>query len=411
MNKQRNPDIDWGFYAGIPRVIRTGYTNLTSVQKWLYVCLKDLCGEVGTCYRTIPTLHEETGISTGMISESIPELHKAGLIHAEKKHRTSGGKPVWHITIVDIWQANALAHPTKRSHSEQTQEKNIHTVNDNSTERSPREYKRSQNERERSPRETEVISPEAVSENSIISEAGEEGTGAFAPPARAEISSLQEKISDTAARLKAIGRTEQPAVPDGWQASPATDEELDPEATVKRPRFQAPAQTVRGASEPSSTHSTDGAAPALPSPLAGTSLGTDRSGPRASGAGDGPPPTLTRRQQDRLIEKTFAAYWSVIEAWKGHKYSQAQRGQACHTSGMESMFADGVTPDALKAKLKLLDDFQQRTFTVRKLYLEWWNNLDEQARPATKSKAAAASDESRPRRRDFSKEYEQGVLS
>jgi DNA-binding transcriptional regulator GbsR (MarR family) len=163
--KPRNPDVDWGFHATIPRIVRTGYKELTTVQKWLYVCLKDLCGESGTCYRALLVLKEETGLSTGMLSESIQILHKEGLIHAEKKRRSSGGKEVWHITIVDIWQANAKEHPTKRSHSEQTQE-NVHTVNDNVQQVNDKDEERSAGEPKRSHSETE-----AVSLSSIITEA------------------------------------------------------------------------------------------------------------------------------------------------------------------------------------------------------------------------------------------------
>lgn len=135
--KQQNPSIDFGFYATVPRVVRTNYRDkVTPIMKWLYTCLKDLCGDDGTCYRTLRVLSEETGISTGLLSESIPILHEVGLIHAEKKKRSTGGKEVWHITIVDIWIANGKAHPTKRSHYEQTQasenvhDTNVHNVNE-----------------------------------------------------------------------------------------------------------------------------------------------------------------------------------------------------------------------------------------------------------------------------------------
>lgn len=159
--KAQNPDMDFGFYAGIPRVVRTGYKDVSPVQKWLYVCLKDLAGDDGTCYRTIRSLVEETGLSAGMISESILVLHKAGLIHAEKKKRSTGGKEVWHISIVDIWKKNGEVHPTKRSQDEQStsyknvHDMNIHHTNNNSPVCSPTEHKRSQDEQECSRGETE----------------------------------------------------------------------------------------------------------------------------------------------------------------------------------------------------------------------------------------------------------------
>lgn len=198
--KKNDPNVDYGFHAVIPRMVRTHYKEVKPLQKWLYTCLKDLCGEAGTCYRTIETLAEETGISNGYLSESIPALHDAGLIHAEKKRRTTGGKPVWHITIVDIWQANAAVHPTKRSQREQTENihtVNVHSVNDNSIERSQDEHKRSQREREYSQCETEEESIEAVSESSIILEAGEES--AFAPRTLGTLSASFDDVEEESA--------------------------------------------------------------------------------------------------------------------------------------------------------------------------------------------------------------------
>jgi len=129
-NQPPQPKPDFGFYAVIPRIIRTNYKKkLSPCQKWLYVCLKDLCGDSGTCYRTLRVLAEETGISTGLLSESIPLLHTLGLIHAEKKRRTAGGKEVWHITIVDIWQENGKEHPTTKCSLDEQPSENVHTVN------------------------------------------------------------------------------------------------------------------------------------------------------------------------------------------------------------------------------------------------------------------------------------------
>lgn len=194
-SKEKNPKMDWGYYATIPRLIRTGYKDLTPVQKWLYVCLKDLCGESGTCYRALRTLAEETDISLGMLSESVRKLHEKGLIHAEKKRRNSGGKEVWHITIVDIWQLNGKEHPTKEcSQNEQSvpnndvHTPNVHTMNDKTPVCSPNEQKRSAGEQECSLCETEVITiTKPVSNN--ITEARTESSVAIAPPSAPEFQS------------------------------------------------------------------------------------------------------------------------------------------------------------------------------------------------------------------------------
>ncbi len=185
--KQRDPDTDFGFHAKIPRIVRTGYKNLIPLQKWLYTCLKDLCGDHGTCYRTIKVLAEETGLSTGLISESIPLLHQVGLIHAEKKKRSANStKAVWHITIVDIWEANALMHPTKRSRGEHSSapSENIHRVNENvhhvnePSNESPREN--SPGEPESSQSETEGL-PSLSNDEGLPGEE-KQGKEAPAPP-------------------------------------------------------------------------------------------------------------------------------------------------------------------------------------------------------------------------------------
>lgn len=114
-----------GFFARTPRIIRTGYKKLSHTEKWLYVCLKDLCGDTGTCYRSLRSLSQETDISIGLLSTGVRKLHEAGLIHAEKKRRDNNptGKEVWHISIVDIWEANAKECSAS--------EPNVQLVNDN----------------------------------------------------------------------------------------------------------------------------------------------------------------------------------------------------------------------------------------------------------------------------------------
>lgn len=106
---------DRGFFSSVPRIIRTGYQNLSATAKWIYVCLKDLCGENGTCYRTLRTLAQEIGVSHGVVSETIKILKEAGLITAEKKQRPGQTtKGMWHICIVNIWKLNGETHPTRK---------------------------------------------------------------------------------------------------------------------------------------------------------------------------------------------------------------------------------------------------------------------------------------------------------
>src|SRR6266567_111995 len=100
---------DIGFYARVPRIVRTGYQELSHAEKWLYTCLRDLCGEAGECWRSLRALAKETGISIASLSSMIPHLAQVGLIDAMKKS-------TWFIKIKNIWQANK-EYCSKNEHS------------------------------------------------------------------------------------------------------------------------------------------------------------------------------------------------------------------------------------------------------------------------------------------------------
>lgn len=225
MSSKKNPDVDWGFHIRTPRIVRTGYKHLTHAQKWLYVCLKDLCGDTGTCYRSLRALSEETDMSTGLLSESIPVLHNAGLIHATMKKRSTGGKAVWHISIVDIWQANAQAHPTKRSQNEPTHEEecseceqtitdtdiNVQNVNENVQNVNKNTEERSFSERECSFYETEVIT-RSNNITKAITEKQKRGAPAAAAPQKNNNQSLvSEKKAPTSEKKQAIHENSTPS--------------------------------------------------------------------------------------------------------------------------------------------------------------------------------------------------------
>jgi len=127
MNEQTT--YAYGF-ARMPRIIRKGYKNLTKMQKLLYIYLRDLAGEDGTCYRSLRTLQEETGFSIGYLSENIPILHNEGLIHAEMKKSATTHWEVWHISIVDIWELNAsFIQAEKCSPDEQLVNQSVQDMN------------------------------------------------------------------------------------------------------------------------------------------------------------------------------------------------------------------------------------------------------------------------------------------
>lgn len=179
-NQKHNPKQEWGFYACTPRIVRTQYKQLSHTEKWLYVCLKDLCGDRGMCYRTLKVLSEETDLSTGNLSTGIRNLHEAGLIHAEKKRRTNNptGKEVWHITIVDIWQANVeYCSKNERSQEDvQAMNNNVQILNEPAPQRSENEPQRSNFVDRRKNNEERTISEEKTESEITSTEPAHEGT-------------------------------------------------------------------------------------------------------------------------------------------------------------------------------------------------------------------------------------------
>ncbi len=415
MSKQSDPKVDWGFHAVIPRLVRTQYETLTPVQKWLYVCLKDLCGEHGTCYRTLRVLADETGISTGMLSESIRCLHDAGLIHAEKKRRFgTSSKEVWHITIVDIWQANAIAHPSKRSHSEQSTE-NVHTVNNNVHTMNDIDEKRSAGEQKRSHSETEeeslssIIIEEGSSEERewvLGKEKAErdrlaiarEGTDA---PTRAEISQLGEVVDETLLEVKTASGKHK-VVSHSQDRLQENDEDISLAETAHRmPAVKVTSQQKPGAvplpvattplsgrpgdasvqafrSEPASERGQlqgiqDGAAPVANPPAS--------SGPRASGKPFVVParPTVTAKQRDLMPEpkpptdkqindRRAKEIWTLIEQKLETTFLTNQRKASKHTKGIEHLVEDQVTDETIEAGLSRLDQWEIDRFSVNRFY-------------------------------------------
>jgi hypothetical protein len=97
----------------------------------LYVHLKRTAGGGGLCYKSTRRLAEETGISTGKISEARTELEKHELIAV---NRPKDKRKAAEVTIVDVWPEN-FAHFAKRSKGEREAVR-VHIMN---TTRSPSE--------------------------------------------------------------------------------------------------------------------------------------------------------------------------------------------------------------------------------------------------------------------------------
>src|SRR5947209_12599749 len=107
------PPRHYGF-AQVPRQVlrgekyKTGDKELSLIEKGLYSCLKDICGETGECFFSQRNLAAEIGTSASTLTRYIPKLRDKGLIYAEMKSHNSrdNNHKIWHIRIVDIWQEN-----------------------------------------------------------------------------------------------------------------------------------------------------------------------------------------------------------------------------------------------------------------------------------------------------------------
>lgn len=118
-------------YTRTPNMLIFGYRTISPQEKWLYTCLKHMCGKKGTRHLSLRYISEQTGISTGALSTSkdkkgnvnlgmIRHLHDAGLIHSEIKKHDGKGNAQYHITITDIWALNQEFFAT-RPKSEQVE--------------------------------------------------------------------------------------------------------------------------------------------------------------------------------------------------------------------------------------------------------------------------------------------------
>jgi len=82
------------------------FAKLPETAKWLYVCLKDICGETekGECFYSLRNLNGLIHMSISTLSRGIHKLVESGLILAHKVG--AKGREVFHIKIVNIWQEN-----------------------------------------------------------------------------------------------------------------------------------------------------------------------------------------------------------------------------------------------------------------------------------------------------------------
>ncbi|HMD89445.1 MAG TPA: helix-turn-helix domain-containing protein [Anaerolineaceae bacterium] len=90
------------YFTQIPNMVDDA--NLSMIAFRLYVHLKRVAGDSGTCYQSTPTLSLACKMSMGAVSKAKIELTKAGLITIVIKKDNL--KSYHEITISDIWTPN-----------------------------------------------------------------------------------------------------------------------------------------------------------------------------------------------------------------------------------------------------------------------------------------------------------------
>jgi Helix-turn-helix domain len=109
------------YFAEIPNIVFT--LGLSPYELALYCHLKKTAGAEGECWKTTETLASETRMSAGMVSKAKislqsprPELGGKPLIVLRESPNPKGGKPLHHISVVDVWPENVsrFARPTSR---------------------------------------------------------------------------------------------------------------------------------------------------------------------------------------------------------------------------------------------------------------------------------------------------------
>ena len=104
------------YFIQVPNMIDD--LDLSPYAFRLYVHLKRVAGDEGTCWQSTNTLAKACQMSSGSVSNAKKELHKLGLIAVMTKKNTQGGIDHHEITIIDIWPRNITRYVTSSPHEQ-----------------------------------------------------------------------------------------------------------------------------------------------------------------------------------------------------------------------------------------------------------------------------------------------------
>ena len=106
MNKEKikiqDESNDRKYFTQIPNMI---VNHSTAYEQSLYLIMKRIAGENGSCYASLNTLSEKMGVHKTTVSKTISKLLKRKWIKETDKVKVKGGS-VRQFLIVDLWRLN-----------------------------------------------------------------------------------------------------------------------------------------------------------------------------------------------------------------------------------------------------------------------------------------------------------------
>ncbi len=93
---------DRKYFTQIPNIVINGST---AYEQSLYLIMKRIAGETGSCYASLNWLAKKMGVHRISVKETIEKLKKRKWIQEIEKKRIRGGQ-VRQFKITDIWAVN-----------------------------------------------------------------------------------------------------------------------------------------------------------------------------------------------------------------------------------------------------------------------------------------------------------------
>lgn len=118
----KNNSADRNNFTIIPNFVFT--IGLSPYALSLYAYIKQTTGESGRCYKSTSTIADDLKMSAGMVTKAKQELKSNGLVEIELVKQSHGGKDYHSITILDVWQRNAVTIAERKKERSQGEQAN-----------------------------------------------------------------------------------------------------------------------------------------------------------------------------------------------------------------------------------------------------------------------------------------------